>query len=211
MATFGQLQQYVSSRLLDEDNVAVQLSDVKAAINDAIAYWKVQRYFFNEARDTAVLTQGDGIIPLPNDFLVPARDDGGFEIEYSSMRYPLSKVSAQQYDGYWLANGNGLPQVYARLADEYHVYPLPDIAYTIRRNYLKDYPALVGDADTNDFTIHADRLIRYAALADLYGSMRQDVTMEGYYANQALAEDRNLKNRTAKSNATGGLTIHSIL
>lgn len=209
MATFLQLQTAVSKKLLDPSNTAVALSDVKEAINNAVDYWKFRRFWFNTVRDSASLTAQSGTIPIPTDFLVPFSDDNGFTIEYSNMRYPLKKVGQQQYDGLWLGNGYGLPSVYANLSGSYQCYPLPDRAYTIRRNYLKEYTALSADGDTNDFTTYAPRLIEYWALANAHRDFRQDATMSDAFFNSAQAEYNNLSIMTAKSNATGSLAIHS--
>lgn len=211
MSTFLQLQQRVSKRLLDPSNVAVALSDVKEAINDAVDYWKFRRFWFNTVRDTGTMTAQSGIIPLPDDFLVPFQENAGFEIEYSNMRYPLKKVNQSTYDGLWLGNGYGLPLFYSNLAGVYHAYPLPDQAYTVRRNYLKDYVDLVDDLDTNDFTDEAPRLIENWSLANLHMDFRQDEKMSEAYYNATQDEYKNLQIMTTKSNATGGLTLHSLL
>lgn len=211
MATFLQLQQRVSKRLLDPSNAAVALSDVKEAINEAIEYWKFRRFWFNTVRDTGTMTAQSGVIPVPDDFLVPFMEDGGFEIEYSNMRYPLRKLNQASYDGLWLGNGYGLPLYYANLAGVYNAYPLPDRAYTVRRNYLKDYVALSADGDTNDFTTHGAKLIEYWALTDLHRDFRQDPKMSDAYYESAQDEYKNLQVMTTKSNATGGLVLHSHL
>lgn len=197
--------------MLDPANTAVALSDVSYAINDAVNYWKFKRFWFNTARATGTMTEEDGTIPLPSDFLVPAFDDGGFEIEYSNMRYPLKKLNQPMYDATWLGNGYGLPQWYSNLSGEYATYPLPDRAYTVRSNYLKNYEALAGASDTNDFTNNADRLIMNWALANLYRDFRQDPVMSEAFFNSAQTEYQNLQVMTKKSNATGGLTIYGSL
>lgn len=211
MATFIQLQERVSRRLLDASNTAVSEDDVKDSINDAIDYWKFRRFWFNTVRDTDTLTAQSGVIPLPVDFLVPLSDDAGFEVEWSNMRYPLAKLDQAQYDGIWRGNGYGLPRFYANNAGVYSVFPLPDQDYTIRRNYLKTYVALNLDADTNDFTIYAPRLTTYWALANLFRDFRQDDKMSDAFFNSAQLEYQNLLVMTTKSNATGGLSIDTQL
>lgn len=209
---FLQMQTYISRRLLDPNNTAVSLEDVKGAINDAISYWKLRRFWFNEVSDFAFLTAQDPNFPYPDDFLVPALQNDGFNIEYGGIRYTLAKVSESVYDGIWLANGYGLPQYYARLGDdEYQCYPIPDRNYQVNRHYLKDFDDLVDDGDENDFTIYASRLINLWSLANLSGELRQDEKMEQYYRSGANNEYNNLLVMTAKSNATGTLTTNSIL
>lgn len=105
MATFGSIQSMVSKRLLDPNYQAVAQSDVAQAINDAISYWKFRRFWFNEFMDTVTLTPQDGVITNMPDFLVNVTDDDGFNIEYSNVRYPLRKITQQQYDNMYLSNG----------------------------------------------------------------------------------------------------------
>ena len=211
MATLADVQSAVSERLLDPGNEAVSAASVVSSINDSIAYWKFRRFWFNEVRDTATLTQSVGTIPLPSDFLVPVSDDDGFAIEYSNMRYPLRKVSQQEYDGAYLDNGFGLPRTYARIGQEYKVFWLPDQNYTISRHYLKDYAALVAPTDENDFLVYATRLITLWTLANLSAELRQDDKMEAYYRSAANDELNNLNRMTMKSNGTGRLSLSTFL
>jgi len=210
MATFGTTQTAVSKRLLDANNTAVSASDVANAINDSISYWKLRRFWFNEGASTLTMTAQDGTIPLATDFLVPAYEDGAFQIEYSDSRYPMSKIGASHYNSIWTANGYGLPKVYARVGQTYQSFPLPDRAYTIKCAYLKSYADLVNDADTNDFIDNANRLILLWTLANLISEFRQDEKMETYFRNASNDEYRQLSIMTDKSNATGTLSIHSL-
>lgn len=213
MATFAQIQSAVSGRLLDPSNTAVSAADVATAINQSIAFWKFRRFWFNEVRDTSLLlTPQDSALPLPADFLVPSKDEGAFEVYYSNMRYVMRKDDTVTYDAAWLGNGFGIPRVYSRLASHgYRCYPLPDKAYNLIVYYLKEYPALVNAADTNDFTVNADRLITLWTLADLMAEFRQDDEMESYYRKRATTEYQNLLLMTGKSNAAGSLTLTSSL
>lgn len=211
MATLAAMRAWVSKRLQDPSNTAVSAADVNALINEALSYWKNVRFHFNEITDTTTLAQGDPEIPLPDDWLCPSIDDA-FVIEYSGIRYPLKKISETQYNAFYLSNGVGQPWYFARLAsDEYQVYPIPDMAYTLRRFYLKDYDDLSGDSATNDFSEKATSLLQYTAAA--YGSrdFRQDLVMYQAFWAQALSEEENLLATTRKDNATGSMTIYSML
>lgn len=212
MATFVEMQTYVSKRVLDPNRTVVSLDDVKEGINDAIKFWKFRRFWFNEVSDTGVMTQGDPSFPYPSDFLVPATKDGGFVIEYGSVRYPMSKVSNLAYDGWYLNNGYGMPRWYARAGNqEYQAYPIPDRDYTVRRHYLKDYEDLDADADENDFTTYATRLIELEAIGNLIGEIREDMGAGSGYLAKADREFKNLLVMTNKSNAAGKLMLHSTL
>jgi len=210
-ATFAQMKTWVSKRLQDPNNTAVSSSDVGELINQALSYWKNDRFWFNEVTDTTTLTQSNPAIPLPANWLVPSIDDA-FVIEYSGIRYPLKKVSESQYNSVYLSNGIGQPWWYAKMAgDNYQVYPIPDRNYTLRRFYLKDYDDFVNDSDTNDFSDNANILLQYTAAA--YGSrdFRQDMDMYKAFMDRAEDEYQNLLVTTRKDNATGSLTITSML
>lgn len=213
MATFGELQTSVSKRLLDANNTAVSSSDVATALNDSIAHWKFRRFFFNEGTYTDTLTAQDSLIPLPNDFLVPAFNDGAFVIEYSAMRYPLRKISNNQFNDLYLTNGYGLPVSYARVGNEYRTYYIPDRDYDFTGYYLKDYAVIAQENynATNDFIEFAPRLLVLWACSILIAELRQDDKMEAYYTKRAQDEANNLLLMTMKANATGRLTLKTAL
>lgn len=208
MANFGEMQTYISKRLLDPNNQAVTIEEIKEAINESISYWKFKRFWFNEAADMATMTSGSASFPYPADFLIPAKDTGAFYIEYGETRYPLKKISAIDYDCLFLENGFGLPRFYAKLGSEqYQCYPIPDQDYVVGRRYLKNYDDLVNDTDTNDFTEYASRLINTWALSRLHLELRQDREMSSSFAQIARDEFKNLLLRTNKENATGTLSV----
>lgn len=212
MSTFGEMVTYVSKRLIDPSNTAVSAEDIEQSINESIDYWKKRRFWFNEVNDTDVLTQHDPDIPVTDTFLVPAFEDDGFCIEYGGTRYPLVKVTQQAYDARYLSNGYGLPEIYTRSGDgTYQCYPIPDQAYVFRKHYLKDYEALDGDDDTNDFTNHASRLINLWTTANLITELRQDVEAGNYYREATQNEYRQIRVLNDKMNGTGKLTIYSQL
>ena len=211
MATFAQMQAWVSERIQDPNNTAVSSANVGDCLNRAVHYFKNERFWFNEFTDIATLAQSDPTVPLPDDWLVPATDDC-FVIEYSGIRYPLKKVSEQQYNAMYLSNGIGQPWWYAKLAsDQYQVYPIPDRDYDIARYYLKDYDDFVNPTDENDFSDDAPYLLQYAAAAYASRDFRQDADMYKAFWDEAIRERDSLLKTTRKDNATGSLTITSML
>lgn len=211
MATFGEMQAYVSARLLDPNNTAVSSSSVAAALNDALRYWKIRRFWFNTASEDLTLTQGDPLIPLPDDFLVELPMNDGFVIAYGEMRWPLIKKNPREYDDVYLTGGLGLPEIYTVKAGDYFCYFIPDQNYTIRVYYLKQYDDMENADDTNEFTENAERLLELWSLANLSAELRQDDKMETYYRNAAQDEYKNLGVFNAKVNSPGHLSLHSYL
>lgn len=211
MATYAEMVTWVSKRLQDPNNTAVSTSDVGELINMALGYWKNERFWFNEITDLTVLTKSNPSIPLPDDYLVPSIDDG-FVIEYSGIRYPLKKVSESQYNAMYLSNGIGQPWWYSRQADtEYKVYPIPDRDYDLRRFYLRNYAPFANENDTNAFSDLAPNLLQYTAAAWGSRDYRQDTVMYGTFWDMAKQEYQSILKTTRKANATGALTITSML
>jgi len=210
---FSDIITAVSKRLIDPSNTAVDVSDVKEAINEAVRYWKIRRFWFNEVADTATLTRQDPNFPFPTaSCLLPAFGTDGFYVIYSNLRYPLRKIANQEFDNIFLSNGYGIPRWYARIGDVgYQCYPIPDKDYTLGRHYLKEYADLVNDSDENDFTTNAARLLTLRALSTLSMELRQDATMAAYYSDKEHAEYQNLLLRTTKQNASGSLSIASLV
>jgi hypothetical protein len=213
MATFGEMQTYVSARLLDVNNIAVSASSVAGAINDAMRYWKYRRFWFNTADTTVTLVAEDPTIYLDSvtDFLVEMPMDDGFVIEYSGMRYPLQKRNPRDFDNIYLTQGYGLPEIYTIKSGVYSCYSIPDQAYDCRVYYLKQYTDLQANSDTNDFTDNANRLLCLWALANLHAELRQDDKMEAYYRAAAKDEYAQLGVMNMKVNSPGHLTLHSYL
>lgn len=231
-ATFGSLQTKISKKLIDANQTAVAGSDVGDALNDALHYWKQKRFWFNEGQATLTMDTSaslDGSINsdpfvlgygntnsnfphapvLPIDFLYEFERDG-FVIPYSKLNYRFKKVSPAEYDDINIG-GIGIPYIYTYRNGNYEFYFLPNIAYSLVVNYVKDVPDMVNANDTNIFTVNADRLLIYEALSHLYGENRQDLEQDNAYAAKADKEARLLKKRTSNNNASGSLTVRSIL
>jgi len=211
--TFSDIITAVSKRLIDPSNTAVDVSDVKAAINEATSFWKFRRFWFNEVTDTTTLTAQDPNMSFPAaTCMLPAFGSDGFYIIYSNLRYPLRKETAQVYDDVYLSNGFGIPRIYSAIGGVgYQCYPIPDRDYTLGRHYLKEYTDLVNNADTNDFTVNASRLLTLRALKTLSMEIRQDGNAYNYYDAAEAAEYKNLMVRTTKQNASGSLSIASMI
>jgi len=211
MATFGDMKTWVAKRLQDPSGTAISSSDVGDMINQAINYWKNTRFWFNENTDETTLLEQDPSVPLPDDWLIPSISEA-FVIEYSGIRYPLKKVSEAQYNAMYLSNGIGQPWWYSRQATSgFKVYPIPDRDYTLRRFFIKDYADLSADGDTNDWTTLATNMIQYQALAYGMSDFRQDFDLADKYRVQVDREYKSLMNITRKNNATGCLTVSSML
>ncbi len=209
MATFAELKDRVSKRLMDESNTAVSTADVASAINNAIKTWAKKSFWFNEAHGTLTLATGATYITGLPTYFDYERPDNGFVISYAGSFYPLTKVKPEEFD---LANagGSGMPSIYTYRNGIYEIYPYPDQSYTATVNYVKKYANLASASDTNDFTNEAEMLIVYDASARLNAELRQDLDMAGYYQNAAAFEYTQLLERTRRQAGTGSLVVDGI-
>lgn len=231
-ATFGQLQKRVADRLIDPNNTAVSAANVAQAINDAVAFWKTRKFYFNQRvanltldvspaldgsapGDPFVLQYGNTNSLYPNAPVLPADflfedEENGFTIPYNNLTYNLDKQPPKVFDDV-SNNGVGLPYIYTFRNGNYEIYFLPQTNYTLRVNYICDYAPLVNATDTNDFTTFADKLIEYDAISRILSDLRLDDDRAARFSARCEQENANLKSRSAKQNATGKLTIDTLL
>lgn len=203
MATFAALQNKVSTRLKDPNNEDISAADVATIINDAVAHWSKKLFWFNEFEETVTLTVNDPALPLvTNTNPVEIFKHGGIVINYAQTRWPLRKVSSEEYDA-MNVQGKGIPFVWTYRNDGYQLYWYPDQEYSTIVRGLKSYAALSGSSDMNDFTEEAPDLIIYEALSRLYAEFRQDEKMEAYYSGRAQDQYALLRKETNRRKATG--------
>lgn len=230
--TFNTIQTRVAARLIDPNSVAVSVSQVQQAINDAVFFWKSRKFFFNQklaqlTMDTSAASDGsapsdpyvlgfgntNALYPhapvLPSDFLYED-EDNGFVIPYSNLKYTMVKKPPREFDAVNVS-GVGLPYMYTYRNGNYEFYFLPNIAYTLNVYYRNDYAPLVNAGDNNDFTNFAGKLIEYDAVGRLLADLRLDDDRADRFFARAQQEYVNLKSRSSKQNATGQMSVETIL
>lgn len=207
MATLGTLVTRVSARLKDPNFTAVSRAEVVNVINDAIDFYGNSRFVFNEFEETVNLTTGNPELVLVTN-TTPERifKTNGIVINYGKIRWRVAKVSSQEYDALNV-EGTGIPFAWTWRNGKYYVYYYPSADYQAIVRGLKTYAALANDADTNDFTDHADRLIMYETLSRLSSEFRQDDKMEAYYTAKAKQEYDSLQTRKRQLVGTGRIQV----
>lgn len=208
--TLSTIRNRIGARLQDTSFRSVSSATVDDVINQSLKYYKFRRFWFNDTEADITLTQGVAVIPnIPSDLLqeIP---EGGLTIFYGNIYYPLEKRSSQVFDTENVS-AIGLPYIYTYRGQQYELYFLPNIAYTLKLRYLKDYADLSADADTNDFLHFADMMIYYNALSRIFGELKQDPKMETYYTARAEDEEKNVGRRTTALAGTGSLVLNSNL
>ena len=230
--TLATLEGRIASRLIDPSSIAVPLSAIDTAINDSVTFWKTRMFYFNQRQidltldvspaldgsatsDPFVLGYGNTNSLYPNAPVLPQNflfenPENGFTIPYNYLTYNLKKESQAIYDNANL-RGVGLPYIYCFRNGNYEIYFYPQIPYTLRVNYYSEYPPLVSPTDNNDFTNYATKLIEYDATARLLSDLRLDDERADRMNARAQTEYVNLKSRSRKQDATGHLTVDSVL
>lgn len=208
MTTLATLKANISLRLKDENNVRVSAASVTSSINQAINFWKRKPFWFNEFEESITISSNSFSL-VTNTPLFLFKNDG-VVIEENDQRYPLTKVSSDEYDR-MNNEGTGRPFAWVYRNDGFECFFYPDQSYTAVCRGLKDYAALSADGDSNDFTTETQDLIEYEALARLHGEVLQDSNMQTYFSGMATREYDNLMDFDGEKNSTGRLQVHSFL
>jgi hypothetical protein len=164
------------------------MTEIKNAINDAIAEEGKARLYLNEMRGITFDTvAGQEYYP---DMGVVEMDDMYYYLG-SGSRYTLEPrsqlVANRQAEG--SAASGGQPTDYARYGEELRIYPIPSVVTTIYMDgfgKLTPWP-LVADNDTNAWMTTGERLIRASAKAVILKDVIRDFGEAGTY--DAIAAD----------------------
>lgn len=206
MTTFSQLKTDIANILNDP----VADTFIGDAINASVRYYQKKRFWFNESTASITLNENDPVVPnIPSDFQYEI-DKDGLVIEDSSQFYPLLKVSNFQYD-LETVESQGRPYIYRNRANVLELYFQPDQAYTLRLFYIKKYPDLSADGDTNDFTDNAEELIKAHSLYILYRDYRRNAELSVFYKNVADDELNTLYEESNARVTTGSIVSDGLV
>lgn len=204
MSTFLEMVTKIAADLR-RSNIA---TEIKAAINDAIAEAAKTRFYFNEMIDqTFVTVNGTEYY----DDLGLVEIDAAWFLQGTS-RYNLSIESQLTEDD--LASGNpqtsGQLQELSRYGKKLRLYPIPNGVITVHLNgFGKLIPnPLVNDGDTNAWLTEGELYIRALAKRNVFRDVVRDYgeakvlesIAEDY--KQMLVEDTTLRSSTGKLRST---------
>jgi hypothetical protein len=190
------------TRIMTELRRSNAATDVKQAINDAIAEAAQERFYLNETTDTSFNTvNGQEYYP----------DLGIVELDAiwyfnGTSRYNLVPVNDQYLDASAEGNVIGGQLMYmSHTAGQFRVYPIPTIVTAIHVSgygKLTPYP-LVADADTNAWMTDGEMFIRALAKRNYLRDVVRDYGEARVY--DTIAEDYKgkLAEKTAIKSSTG--------
>lgn len=211
MATLSELRTGIADRLANGKLIDPSSAQIDSQINSTIDYYETKNFWFSETVVDLATIAGDPILgSIPSDFKQQIQPNGLVVINGSS-HIPMDKLTPLEYDTIFTDNSQGTPYAYVYRAGQFELWYTPDKVYTIKLSYRKSYADLVSDGDSNDFTIHAERLIRYKTILDLLRDYEVDMARAREYEPIVRDEYNAIKRETHERVTTGNLTTENIV
>jgi hypothetical protein len=196
------------TRIADESLRSDMSDQIKLCIQDAVAHYEVERFWFNQFRDRifATVAGQEFYGEADQSDISNILDFDAVTLTVGTTRWPLTKTGYVQLEQ-WNADATsrGQPTHYAYWGQQVRLYPVPDNSYEIRLSGLFKLPTLIADGDESAWTKEAEELIRYRAKSLLYSQyLRDDANAARAAALEAAAHER-LSTTTARRLAAGDI------
>ncbi|MEW6776183.1 MAG: hypothetical protein AB1405_07810 [Bdellovibrionota bacterium] len=165
MGTLGQLKSAIATELAEGwISSDARIAD---AINQAIADYQDEPFYFVEEIDTAAFTTvaNQQAYALPADFLKPDL----VQITVSGRKYTIRPIPYAELQDLDAASNSvsSYPDRYAIYGQQIYLYPRPNGAYTGTIHHRYKLGAPLADGNTNAWTDDAEELIRQAVKAKI--------------------------------------------
>lgn len=192
------------ARINDELALPSVAARIPNAIQAAIRFYESERFWFSEGESTTSTVIDQQAYALPTDFL----EGDALTLTQSDIRYPLKRRPWSWMRGHNIdTNTTARPRNWAYYADQVWLYPIPDAVYTLTMSFLKRQSALSAFADTNDWMVAGEQLIRMHAKHDLLLNSAHDY--KGAAALERPVDNAlfNLRGKSEQKIATGLLSF----
>lgn len=179
--TYGQMQARIQNEVLG----LITVDDVKNAIQDAIAEYESQSFWFNQIRLFGAVTGSQSNLQtvsgqefyssqdLPVLTVVPHISK--VMVLAFANRYPLIERTYQWIDDVSLSTSwQGLPTDWCWQSGALRLYPVPNGGYPLILDVTTRFQPLVNDADYNVWTNRGEFLIRTEAKRTLFRNITRD-------------------------------------
>ena len=193
-------------RIADEITDPKVAARIPNAIQAAIRYYESERFWFTEGESTASTVINQQSYAMPTDFLEPDVLTITFTVDnirFTLKRRPWTWMRLHLID----PDTTSRPRDWSYFADQIWLYPIPDQVYTLTLSYLKRLAALSAFADTNDWMVHGEELIRTRAEWDLMFHVAKDYVAAAAYETAVKNALFNLRGKSEQKIATGRLSF----
>lgn len=166
MTTFLEIQNKIAFDLRGV-NTAIEtgfIEQIKDGIRQVINKLQSDLYWFNSQVSYIYTNPNQALADyyrLPKDYVSLVNDPALINIEDDD-RVILSRVSNNILDTINLQSRKSKPRYYNLINDQLRVGPVPDKRYRVQINYVKKFPVLMNDTDTNPWLNEVEDLIRYS-------------------------------------------------
>ena len=170
-------------RIEDEIARTDLTSNVKASIISAINFYEREPWWFLEDRSDTFTTSNDQEFygSVDASWIATVSQINALTITISANRYRLTQRTYQYLEDTSIqATSLGQPQDYAYYAKQIRLYPIPSEAYQVRASYNKKTTTFSDTADTSNWLLDAEELIRCRAKWDIFAHVIREVNEAEY-------------------------------
>lgn len=204
MATYSQAVDFVILQLQSRTETSLT-ANVQLDIQNAIKHYETTRFWFNEARASFTVSS-----TLYYPWSTVAADMVGLDQMTVTVNGNVYEVEERPYSYINAIDLNptttkGYPQYFAKQAQQFRIYPLPDTVYQVDIDYQKKLTTLSNTADTNAWTTDAFELITARAVATTAMRLRDFDTAMAYQKWEGIALAR-LLSQTEQFGTTGRIS-----
>ena len=199
MSTLADMKARIADELVRSDLD----SQIALAINEAVAYFQKQRFYFNETRDITFNT-------VANQYIYTASDESDIPFLYdvdamfiliSTSNYRMKRIFPDEWELLSRPQIKGQPYRYAYMEQKIYLYPIPTQVYEIRIQGFAKVAGPASDSEANNVWMNdAEPVIRHHAKKILYRDVLFDY--EKAQASQAATEEALAILRNVSSNMT---------
>jgi hypothetical protein len=206
MATYADLQARIIRETNRDDLGDTLALSLTQAIQDAIAFYADQRFWFNESIATSVTVLNNEYVSLPG--TTNFRKLDRFAITVGATQYPLRAQSLVQIEDWAKAiQTQGQPTDYAVYGSAdtptYRLWPRPNAVFPLTWVGVVDLGTLSAGSDSNSWTTYGQALIVARAKMLLYRDQFRDMEGAQVAANAEAQQLNTLKTETARRLGTG--------
>lgn len=205
MATLGGMK----TRIGDELGRSDLSSQISLAVSSAILFYKSERFWFNEVRNsfsTIVGTEryNEDNAAVTTIFLNMLYDDSA-TLTQNNTPFPLKKITNAEMDA--LSNAGqtqGVPDCYSLYANFIQLYPVPNQVWTVHFSYVTNIDLEIDDAETPEWSDdQIEELIRLHAKVDIFENVTRDFSQADRMRLREAELLRVIRRRTALWVGTG--------